>query len=66
MTEETRVERVIEAFGGSSKLAKLLNIDKQLVHSWKRTGSVPMKYRKDLILIRAELNIDVEIEDICL
>lgn len=61
----TQADRVIEAFGGSTKLAKLLNIDKQLVHSWKKTGKVPEKYRKDLIYIRAELNIDVDIEDIC-
>lgn len=55
-------EIVIEAFGGTVKMAEILGVSPQSVSNWKsRKGVVPAKYRQDLALYVAhhkEIKLD--------
>ena len=61
----TKTERVVEAFGGTTKLANHLRVDRQMIHYWLSVDTIPQKHHGDLILLRKALEIDVSIEDIC-
>jgi hypothetical protein len=55
-------EIVIEAFGGSSRLANMLNISPQSVCNWRTQGKgvVPAKYRQDVAELAVQYNINID------
>lgn len=38
------IERLLEMYGGISALARVMQLDRQVVHNWKKNGRVPPRY----------------------
>ena len=51
------VTDLINAFGGSSELARRINVPIPTVGAWKFRGSVPPEHYPDLVALAKELRI---------
>lgn len=42
------VERILTLYGGTSATARVMKLDRQHVHSWKKRGYIPPKYAHEI------------------
>lgn len=62
---ETSAGRVIDLFGGPAALAAALRIDRSTVACWRiRTGRIPSKYFKRIMLAAQQQNIELCVDDL--
>ncbi len=57
-------EKVIEKFGGQSKLAKLIERRQSTVQYWAKSGIIPAQWQGELLLLAKRLHIDLGYEDL--
>lgn len=59
-------ERVINKFGSQAELARLLGKGSSTVFHWKSTGTIPVKWHQQLLVLAAENGVDLRPEDLVL
>ena len=64
MTQKEKVNRLIDAFGSQSGLARAIGVTPQAVQKWARRGVVPAPRVKDVVVLARGFGIDVKPEDL--
>lgn len=64
MTSENKAQIVIEKLGGNKPfIASELNLDRGTVWKWCRTGVIPAKHHKNLIILAEKMGAELSYQD---